>query len=190
MTHVFGHEWGDSPIIFTSDAVTSENYWRITPRVTKNIVIHGNPYGILFLTYFSGAKTQRNRWKLPSIDRRVLVVYAGEIITSCKHLLWRHFLPIVLRTFLGESCVSCRRRQVDYYSSFNKRQSLVHVNATHKLNQCCVVNCKIKNKVERNVFQNTTMSTRQHQFVDIKMFHGLNVSSIERRLTCIGTGQK
>ena len=22
----FGHEWGDSPIMFTSDAVTSENY--------------------------------------------------------------------------------------------------------------------------------------------------------------------
>ena len=33
---VFGHEWGDSPIIFTSDTVTSKNYWRITPAVIKN----------------------------------------------------------------------------------------------------------------------------------------------------------
>ena len=35
---------GDSPIICTSDAVMSKNYWRITQRVTKDIVIRGNPY--------------------------------------------------------------------------------------------------------------------------------------------------
>ena len=27
-----GHEWGDLPIIFTSDEATSENYWQITSR--------------------------------------------------------------------------------------------------------------------------------------------------------------
>ena len=32
----FGHEWGDLPMIFTSDEVTSENHWQITSRVTKN----------------------------------------------------------------------------------------------------------------------------------------------------------
>ena len=31
----FGHEWGDLPMIFTSDEVTSENHWQITSRVTK-----------------------------------------------------------------------------------------------------------------------------------------------------------
>ena len=32
---IFGHKWGDLPIIFTSDEVTSENHWQITSRVTK-----------------------------------------------------------------------------------------------------------------------------------------------------------
>ena len=45
----FGHEWGDLPMIFTSDEVTSENQWQITSRVTK-IAIHGNECIILFLT--------------------------------------------------------------------------------------------------------------------------------------------
>ena len=31
----FGHEWGDLPMIFTSDEVTSDNHWQITSRVTK-----------------------------------------------------------------------------------------------------------------------------------------------------------
>ena len=30
-----GHEWGDLPIIFTSEEVMSENYWQIASRVTK-----------------------------------------------------------------------------------------------------------------------------------------------------------
>ena len=37
---IYGPEWGDSLMIFTSDAVTSD----------QKIVIHGNPYAILFLT--------------------------------------------------------------------------------------------------------------------------------------------
>ena len=32
---VCGHEWADSPIIFTSDCVTPENYWQITSWVRK-----------------------------------------------------------------------------------------------------------------------------------------------------------
>ena len=31
----WGHEWGDLPIIFTSDEVTSGNHWQIASRVTK-----------------------------------------------------------------------------------------------------------------------------------------------------------
>ena len=38
----FGYEWGDLPMIFTSDDITSENHWQITSLVTKKIVIHGN----------------------------------------------------------------------------------------------------------------------------------------------------
>ena len=31
-----GHEWGDLPIIFTSDEVTSENHSQIASRVTQH----------------------------------------------------------------------------------------------------------------------------------------------------------
>ena len=33
-----GNEWGDLPIIFTSDEVTSENYWQIASRVTQKLL--------------------------------------------------------------------------------------------------------------------------------------------------------
>ena len=33
---IFGHEWGDLPMIFTSDEVTTENHSQIASRVTKN----------------------------------------------------------------------------------------------------------------------------------------------------------
>ena len=106
---VCGHEWGDSPIIFTSDAVTSENYWRITSRVTTNIVINGSTYIILFLTLFSSTETQINRWKLPSIDRSSIVV-----------VLWRHaniyLWSIVVRIFPSGSRASFHCREVDYHS--------------------------------------------------------------------------
>ena len=30
-----GHDWGNLPIIFTSDEVTSENYWKIASWLTN-----------------------------------------------------------------------------------------------------------------------------------------------------------
>ena len=36
---IFGHKWGDLPMIFTSDEVTSENHWQITSPVTKKSLI-------------------------------------------------------------------------------------------------------------------------------------------------------
>ena len=50
---VCGHSWVDSPIIFTRDCVTHDNYWRITPLVTTNIVINESPYIILYCIWFS-----------------------------------------------------------------------------------------------------------------------------------------
>ena len=42
-----------------------------------------------------GVKTLRNRWKLPSTDRRASFVYRKSvdyvIVTSRKYMLWRHF---------------------------------------------------------------------------------------------------
>ena len=56
---IFGHKWGDLPMIVTSDEVTSENNWQTTSRVTKKIVIHGNEYIISFLyTLFYILNTQ------------------------------------------------------------------------------------------------------------------------------------
>ena len=45
-----GYEWGDLPIIFTSDEVTNENHWQITSD--PKTVIHGNECIILFLTRY------------------------------------------------------------------------------------------------------------------------------------------
>ena len=35
---IFGHKWGDLPMIFIIDKVTSENYWQITSMVTKKLL--------------------------------------------------------------------------------------------------------------------------------------------------------
>ena len=110
---------GVSPIIFMSGAVTSENYWRITLQVTANIVINGSPYIILFLTWFSGIETQIKRWKLPSINRRSIVVLCDimqrPIVTS--------FGSIVMRTFPSGSRMSSKHRQADYHSLIIKNYS-------------------------------------------------------------------
>ena len=35
---ILGREWGDLPIIFTSNEATSENHWQITPWVTQKLL--------------------------------------------------------------------------------------------------------------------------------------------------------
>ena len=45
---IYGLLWGDSPMIVSSDCTTLENYWRITPFVTTNIVFNDSPYTILY----------------------------------------------------------------------------------------------------------------------------------------------
>ena len=92
--------------------VTSENYWRITSRVTTNTVINSSPYIILFLTWFSGAETQINRWNPHRSITTPLLWYCDvtqtPIVTS--------FGSIVMRTFPSGSCASSHRRQADYHS--------------------------------------------------------------------------
>ena len=64
------------------------------PISDQKPISHGNPCVNLSLTCFSGAKPQRNWREFPLIDQRTLIVYSGSvkcvIVTSCKHLLWRH----------------------------------------------------------------------------------------------------
>ena len=61
----------------------------------KNLVIYGNWYIILFLTYFSGSKTERNRWKVPPFCRRTMWFMVGQLaVVLWRHAnteLWRHF---------------------------------------------------------------------------------------------------
>ena len=109
---VCGHEWGDSPIIFTSDAATSEKYWRITSQVTTNIVINGTPYIILFLLWSLDAEIQINRWKLPSIDHHPIAVTLWRHANTYSYVIWL----IVMRTFPSGSRASSHRRQVNYHS--------------------------------------------------------------------------
>ena len=40
---IFGREWGDSPMVFWSDAVTNEKHLRAASSVTK-IIIYGKTY--------------------------------------------------------------------------------------------------------------------------------------------------
>ena len=125
--HVCGHKCGDSPIIITRDCVTwdydivvpgvtSENYWRITSRVTTNIVINGSPYVILFLTWFSDAETQINWWNLPLIDRRYIAVvlwhhantHCDVILTDCHENVSKWVTCIFLPSSSWLSLVNCQ----------------------------------------------------------------------------------
>ena len=117
ITIFFGHEWDDLPMIFTDDAVTSENHWWITTWVTKNIVIHSNSYVILFFT-LSYLVYNTGKWCKLSLTHHLFVMGLSVVV------LWRHTcmycdviltncpqnFPIDVRAF---SCY----HQVDYYSS-------------------------------------------------------------------------
>ena len=48
---IFGHSWGDLPMIFTHDFVTRKNHWQITPLMTKKSVTHA-----LFFIYLIEAQ--------------------------------------------------------------------------------------------------------------------------------------
>ena len=88
--------------------------------MTTNIVIIDSPYIILFLTWFSGAETQINRWKLPSIDAPLLW-YCDVTQTPIMTSFW----PIVMRTFPSGSRASSRRRQVDYIENKANLRDLI-----------------------------------------------------------------
>ena len=89
-----------------SSGVISSVEWKLLANYLasdQKLVFHGNPYIFLFLTSFSVAKTQSNRWKQPLINRRTLVVYDRSvgcgIVTSWKYLLWRYFDWLSLECF-------------------------------------------------------------------------------------------
>ena len=110
-----GHEWGDLPIIFTSDEVTSENHWQIASRVTqKSLVTVTNAFFFFSYTLFDVLNTQF-RWNnyrsliSPLSLRTVffdLVLWRHHIwsVTSreCRTLaLWRHIRQLFLHVQIG-----------------------------------------------------------------------------------------
>ena len=115
----FGHEWGDLPMIFTSDEVTSENHWQMTSRVTKKIVIHGNKCIILFLTrYFmswthDSAKSNHRSLIWPMSLRTVFFYLAlwrhhNWSVTSRERetlALWRHIRRLFLHARIGAKVI-------------------------------------------------------------------------------------
>ena len=108
--------------VLVTNGVICQYLWKFLanhPHEWQNKLIHGNPYIISLLTCFSGAKIQKNLWKLPSIDRRTLVACGGSvgcgIVTSRKHLLWR-YLTDCPQNVLSGSRTSSRRRQDDHHS--------------------------------------------------------------------------
>ena len=80
--YVFGHGWGDSLIIVTSDIVTSKSYSRIANDWPK-LVIHCIPC-IILLHGFCGSIIKTNRWKLPWIDRRGFVALVDFGIVASR----------------------------------------------------------------------------------------------------------
>ena len=110
----FGHEWNDSPLIFTSGAITSENYWRITSRVTKNSLftaIHES-YMYMLSWGLKHRKIDENSLRSISVSLYGGLVSCG-IVTSRKHIIWRHVYRLLLKTFLSGSRVPSHRRHAD-----------------------------------------------------------------------------
>ena len=118
----FCPEWGDSPMIFTSDTVTSENHRRITPSLANHhttdqkIVIHGKPYVTLFLTRFYSIYNTGNWWNLSS-NRRLFAMGLSIAV------LWRHtsmhcdvILPNCPQNVSMDAQAFSRRRQVDHHA--------------------------------------------------------------------------
>ena len=92
--------------------------WKLlTNHLTSDqkLVMHEKPYGFFFLHALAGAETEKSR-KTP---HRAIVIYVGSvdcgIMTSGKHILWRH-LTDCPNTFLSCSRAFSCRCQVAYYS--------------------------------------------------------------------------
>ena len=83
---IFGHEWGDLPMIFKSDEVTSENHWQIASWVTK-IIIHSDECIIIFLICYFMSWTHNSTKNI----HRLLILPLSPMITR---LIWTIWTPM------------------------------------------------------------------------------------------------
>ena len=92
---IFGHSWGDLPMIFTHDFVTRENHWQITSLVTKKIVIHGNSCIILYIFIIS-------LWNCSQLKASLMIVnndaWWHQAITWTnvdQNAIWHHWTTTI-----------------------------------------------------------------------------------------------
>ena len=90
----FGHQWGDLPMIFTSDEVMSENHWQITSRVNKKSLLTVTNVSFYFLHAILYLEHIPFRCKQWSIAHFAIVARDGVFFTwHCDVItvdLWRH----------------------------------------------------------------------------------------------------
>ena len=110
---IFGHEWGDLPMIYRSDEVTIENHWQITSRVTKKSLFTVTLLYVLNRLFYV-LNTQFHQ-KQPSIAHFVIVAKDGLFLLAlwrhhnwsvmsceCEALeLWRHIRRLFLHAWIG-----------------------------------------------------------------------------------------
>ena len=115
----FGHEWGDLPMIFTSDEVTSENHWQITSRVTKKSLFTLTNVLFYFLHAIYVLNTQF-RYKQSSMTHLAIVAkgnvfsglalwrhHNGSVTSRERELLalWRHIHRLFLHAHIGAKAI-------------------------------------------------------------------------------------
>ena len=89
---IFGHVWGDSPLIFTNDSVTSEIHCQIGSRVTQNryswkVIHHFISYTISWCSKCMNPKTIAD-W--PFRHSRYWRTFYTSIMTSSQNSMSRH----------------------------------------------------------------------------------------------------
>ena len=117
--HKIMREWGDLPMIFTSDEVTSKKSLANHLTSDKKIVIHGKEYIILFLTcYFMSwthhSATNKHRSLFSPLSLRTVFSdstlwrHHSWPVTSCEHealALWRHIRWLFLHAQIGAKAI-------------------------------------------------------------------------------------
>ena len=85
-----GHKWGDLPIIFTSDEITSENLWQIASRMTQKLLFEVTNVSFYFLHDISCNEHTIQRKKRKNDFAIITKDYLlwSSIVTSVD--LWRH----------------------------------------------------------------------------------------------------
>ena len=126
---IFGHEWGDLPMIFTGDEVTSENHWQITSRVTKKSLFTATNvffcylHAILCIEHTIPLKTIIDRSFRHCRQGRSFLTYNCDVT---RVDLWRQAIPGYWHCDVIFLDCSCTRKLAQ------RRSSLVNNNREYR----------------------------------------------------------